>query len=166
MYVYKSSLLVIIVTLYRLSLKLAFSYYRSVNAVIIFSTGAPFPPVIENKEKKISFPNSSLIWSSPDTNGCPVTMYTVYYRAMKSSQAEENAWYRINVSAGTNDLSALPLECDTEYEIKVSAWNELIESNRSESWQVKSITGIYIIFYLSIFFFPERVSNVCHRSRN
>ena len=83
-------------------------------------------------------------------------MYTVYYKDMKSSQTEENAWYRINASAGTNDLSSLPLECDTEYEIKVSAWNELGESNRSESWQVKSLTGIYIIFiYL---FFPERVS--------
>ena len=70
----------------------------------------------------------------------------MYYRAINSSQTEENAWYRINASAGTNDLSALPLECDTEYEIKVSAWNELGESNRSESWQVKCITGIYIIF--------------------
>ena len=115
--------------------------------MIIFSTGAPSPPVIENKEKEISIPDSSLIWSSPDTNGCPVTTYyTVYYRAINSSQTEENAWYRINASAGTNDLSALPLECDTEYEIKVSAWNELGESNRSESWQVKSLTGIYIIF--------------------
>ena len=130
--------------------------------MIIFSTGAPFPPVIGNKEKEISFPNSSLIWSSSDANGCSVTLYTVYYRAMKSSQTEENAWYRINASAGTNDLSALPLECDTEYEIKVSAWNELGESNRSESWQVKSLTGIYIMFYLSMFFL-ERVSNVCHR---
>ena len=161
MHVYKSTLLVIIVTLYRLSLKLTFSYHRSVNVVIIFSTGAPFPPVIENKEKKISFPNSSLIWSSPDANGCPVTLYTVYYRAMKSSQTEENAWYRINAPAGTNDLSALPLECDTEYEIKVSARNGLGESNRSESWQVKSITGIYIIFYLSILFLKE--SKLCHR---
>ena len=116
---------------------------------MIISTGAPFPPVIENKEKKISIPNSSLIWSSPDTNGCPVTMYTVYYRAMKSSQTEEKAWYRINASAGTNDLNTLPLECDTEYEIKVASWNELGESNWSESWQVKTITGIYIVFYLS-----------------
>ena len=69
-------------------------------------------------------------------------MYTVYYRAMKSSQTEENAWYRINATMGTNDMSALPLECDTEYEIKVSAWNEWGESNRSESWQVKTIIGI------------------------
>ena len=130
--------------------------------MIISSTGAPCPPVIGNKEKEISFPNSSLIWRSADANGCPVTMYTVYYRTMKSSQTEENAWYRINASAGTNDLSTLPLKCDTEYEIKVSAWNERGESNRSESWQVKSITGIYIIFYLAMFF-PERFSNVCHR---
>ena len=141
-------------------LRSVFYSYRSVNAVIIFFTGAPFPPVIGNKEKKIAIPDYSLIWSSPDTNGCPVTMYTVYYRAMKSSQTEENAWYHINASAGTNNLSTLPLECDTEYEIKVSAWNELGESNRSESWQVKTITGIYIIFYLS--FFPES-QNVCHR---
>ena len=130
--------------------------------MIINSTDAPFPPVIENKEKKISIPNSSLIWSSADANGCTVTMYTVYYRAMKSSQTEENAWYRINASAGRNYLSALPLECDTEYEIKVSAWNELGESNRSESWQVKTITGIYIIF-LFLSFFLKDSQNVCHR---
>ena len=131
--------------------------------MIINSTDVLFPPVIENKEKEMSIPDSSLIWSSPDTNGCPVTIYyTVYYRAMKSSQAEENAWYRINASAGTNDLSALPLECDTEYEIKVSAWNELGESNRSESWQVKCLTGIYIIFLFILFFLKES-QNVCHR---
>ena len=131
--------------------------------MIINSTGVPFPPVIENKEKEISIPNFTLIWSSPDANGCPVTMYTVYYRAMKSSQTEENAWYRINASAGTKDLSSLPLECDTEYEIKVSEWNELGESNRSESWQVNCITGIYIIFYVSFFSCMKESQNVCHR---
>ena len=124
---------------------------QSLNAVIIFSTAVPFRPVIENKEKEISFHNS-LIWSSPDSNCCPVTMYTVHYKAIKSSQTEENAWYRINASAGTNDLSVLPLECDTEYEIKVSAWNERGESKRSESWQVKYLTGIYIIFTYLFFF--------------
>ena len=109
-------------------------------------TGSPTPPIIENQEQEISYPNLSISWSSGDTSGCPVTMHTVYYKSIKLRE-EGNTWNRINASSSTRELSALPLDCDTEYELRVSAWNEMGESNRSESWKVKSITGIHINFF-------------------
>ena len=114
-------------------------------------TGSPAPPIIENQEQEMSYPNLSISWSSGDTSGCPVTMYTVYYKSIQRRE-EENTWNRISASSSTRELSALPLDCDTEYELRVSAWNELGESNPSESWKVKSITGIHInCFSHSIF---------------
>lgn len=109
----------------------------------MFATGAPLPPVIENKEKEISFPISLIKWKSPDADGCPVTMYTVYYKAIKSRNKESD-WQRINTSSSTNELnySSLPLDCDTDYEFQVSSWNDVGASSRSELVQVKSITGI------------------------
>ncbi|CAH3033094.1 unnamed protein product [Pocillopora meandrina] len=102
---------------------------------------SPVHPVIKNKEKEI-FHNSSIKWNSPDANGCPVSMFSVYYKAIKSRN-KESAWHHINTSSDANELScsSLPLECGTDYEFKVSAWNDVGESNLSESWQVKSITG-------------------------
>ncbi|XP_027045083.1 uncharacterized protein LOC113672936 [Pocillopora damicornis] len=106
--------------------------------------GPPAPPIIENQEQEMSYPNLSISWSSGDTSGCPVTMYTVYYKSIQRRE-EENTWNRISASSSTRELSALPLDCDTEYELRVSAWNELGESNPSESWKVKSITGYPVI---------------------
>ena len=93
------------------------------------------------------FHNSSIKWNSPDANGCPVSMFSVYYKAIKSRN-KESAWHHINTSSDANELScsSLPLECGTDYEFKVSAWNDVGESNLSESWQVKSITGIAVVF--------------------
>ncbi|CAH3033098.1 unnamed protein product, partial [Pocillopora meandrina] len=107
----------------------------------MFITASPVHPVIKNKEKEI-FHNSSIKWNSPDAKGCPVSMFSVYYKAIKSRN-EESAWHRINTSSDTNELScsSLPLECGTDYEFKVSAWNDVGASNFSESWRVKSITG-------------------------
>ena len=116
-------------------------------------TGPPAPPIIENQEQEMSYPNLSISWSSGDTSGCPVTMHTVYYKSIKLRE-EGNTWNRINASSSTRELSALPLDCDTEYELRVSAWNEMGESNRSESWKVKSITGIHINFFFLILFLP------------
>lgn len=114
------------------------------DAVIIFSIGLPFPPVIENKKKEVSFPDFNLLWKPPYNNGYPLTMYTVYYKQIQSPD-KENRSHRINTTAVTNTLSALPLECDTEYEFAVSAWNKLGEGPLSQAWQTKSVKGIHII---------------------
>ena len=105
--------------------------------MVVFFTASPVHPVIKNKEKEI-FHNSSIKWNSPD--------------AIKSRN-EESAWHRINTSSDANELScsSLPLECGTDYEFKVSASNDVGTSNFSESWRVKSITGIAGVF-LSLYF--------------
>ncbi|XP_078344448.1 uncharacterized protein LOC144630040 [Oculina patagonica] len=103
--------------------------------------GLPFPPVIIfNQKKEMSFFDFTLAWSFPCHNGYPLTMYTVYYKAI-TSRVEGNIWHHINTSAQMNTLSGLALECDTEYEFAVSAWNKLGESDRSLPWQVKFTTG-------------------------
>ncbi|XP_078358616.1 uncharacterized protein LOC144643290 isoform X2 [Oculina patagonica] len=84
--------------------------------------GVPFPPVIKNEKKETSFSDFNLLWSPPDNSGCSATMYTVYYKDIRSPD-KENVQYRINTTAMTNTLSALPLDCDTEYQFAVSAWN-------------------------------------------
>ena len=116
------------------------------NSVVVFFTASPVHPVIKNKEKEI-FHNSSIKWNSPDANGCPVSMFSVYYKAIKSRN-KESAWHHINTSSDANELScsSLPLECGTDYEFKVSASNDVAESNFSESWQAKSITAIAVVF--------------------
>ena len=116
------------------------------NSVVMFFTASPVHPVIKNEEKEI-FHNSSIKWNSSDAKGCSVSMFSVYYKAIKSRN-EESAWHRINTSSGTNELScsSLPLECGTDYEFKVSASNDVGESDFSESWRVKSITGIVVVF--------------------
>ena len=114
--------------------------------MIIFSTGLPSPSVIKNKEKEISFPDFNLSWNPPDNRRClsgPLTMYTVYYQAIRSPD-KENVQYHINTTAMANTLSALPLDCDTEYEFAVSAWNEFGESKMSQSWQGRVRTGISV----------------------
>ena len=125
----------------------------------MFFTASPVHPVIKNKENEI-FHNSSIKWNSPDVNGCPVSMFSVYYKAIKSRN-EESVWHRINTSSDTNELSfsSLPLECGTDYEFKVSASNDVGESNFSESWQVKSITGIAVVF-LYLYFSQNHVEIV------
>lgn len=105
---------------------------------VFYSTGLPSPPVIENKKNKVAFSELNLVWSSPDSNGCSLTMYTIYYRKI---QSPGTPWHCINATAATNSMSAFPLECDTQYEFAVTAWNKLGESELSQSWQVRSTTG-------------------------
>lgn len=102
--------------------------------------------IIFNQKKEMSFFDLTLTWTFPCHNGYPLTMYTVYYKAIRS-RVQENVWHHINTSAHMNTLSGLSLECDTEYEFAVSAWNELGESDRSLPWQVKFTTGIYDFFF-------------------
>lgn len=116
----------------------------NIDAMIISSTGVPSPPVIKNKKKETSLPDFNLFWSPPD--GCALTMYTVYYKEIGSPD-KEKCWHRINTTAVTNTLSALLLDCDTEYEFAVSAWNQFGESNLSQSWRGKFVAGTFISFF-------------------
>ena len=106
----------------------------------VYSTGVPFPPVILSKEKELPFSDFKLIWSTPENSGCTLALYTVYYRKIQS-RGKGNDWLRINATVWSNSLSALPLECETEYEFAMTAWNERGESDLSQPWKVKSTTG-------------------------
>ena len=115
--------------------------------MIIITAGVPFPPVIENKEKEISLPNFNLSWNPPNNKpGCPLTMYTVYIKEIRSPD-KENVQFHVN----TTTMTALPLDCDTEYEFAVSAWNQFGEGNLSQSWQGRVVTGISRCFLLPSF---------------
>ena len=116
--------------------------------MIIITAGVPFPPVIENKEKEISLPNFNLSWNPPNNKpGCPLTMYTVYIKEIRSPD-KENAQFHTSTTA----MTALPLDCGTDYEFAVSAWNEFGEGNLSQSWQGRVVTGISLCFLLLSFF--------------
>ena len=112
---------------------------------MIYSIGLPFPPVIENKAKKESLTSINLTWSHNNT--CSLTVYTVYYKAVQLREKEQ-FWNRINTTTMTITLSALPLDCNTEYEFAVSAWNEFGEGFPSQSWKVKFTTGNEISCFL------------------
>ena len=97
----------------------------------------------------MSLPNFNLSWNPPDNKpGCPLTLYMVYIK--------ENGQYHINTTTMTNTLSGLPLDCDTEYEFAVSAWNEFGEGNLSQSWQGRVVTGISQCFFYFLFEIFER----------
>ena len=93
----------------------------------------------------------NLKWSSPQDNGCPLTLYKIYYREQQST-IEDDSWHQINVTVDTRSRDLPSLKCNTEYIFKVSAWNELGESATSNQWPIKTgqITDNSIVRTLSI----------------
>ena len=89
----------------------------------------------------------NLTWSPPVDTECPLTMYTIYYREI---QSEENntEWLQISVTQLDTTSYVIPLQCDTEYEIAMTAKDEGRESAMSNSWHVRTkkspTTGIYL----------------------
>ena len=80
---------------------------------VIIALGKPSPPIIKSKELQMYRCDVNLKWSSPQDNVCPLTMD----------------------STSTNVTS---LKCNSEYTFKVTAWNELGESNTSKEWRIKT----------------------------
>lgn len=98
------------------------------------------PPVINNKEKEINGCKANITWSPPRNIECPLSMYIIHYRKMPSLGSEAD-WRQIKVTNITNTFHLVQLDCDTQYEIQMTVRNELGESNRSNSWQVKTKSG-------------------------
>ncbi|XP_078379543.1 uncharacterized protein LOC144662575 [Oculina patagonica] len=100
-----------------------------------FKTGGdlPSPPAINNKETETLACDVNPTWSSPADNGCPLTMYSIYYR-----QITEEAWYQVNVTNVTATNYTVSLACGMQYTIEITAWNELGESDRSRPWIIKT----------------------------
>ncbi|KAJ7385283.1 hypothetical protein OS493_016354 [Desmophyllum pertusum] len=109
-----------------------------------FKTGGdvPSPPVINNKETKTLRCDVNLTWSPPADNGCPLTMYSIYYQQIQSRETGES-WYQVNVSNHGNVMETnytISLACDRQYTVEISAWNELGQSGRSRPWIIKTIS--------------------------
>jgi len=111
------------------------------NAFSNFS-GVPLPPTINiSKSEKLSC-NVSLVWSKPANNGCPLTMYSVYYRQIQPRETGD-PWYKVNITDVSKTHYPLSLKCNTQYMVEISAWNELGQSDRSNTWLTTTNSGTY-----------------------
>lgn len=79
----------------------------------------------------------NLKWNSPPDNGCPLTLYTVYYSEDQFTN-KDKSWHQINVTVDKTSMDLRSLKCNTEYLFKVSAWNELGEGDVSNKWSIKT----------------------------
>ena len=83
---------------------------------------------------------------------------------MSSLGLSEADWWQIKVTNITNTFHLVQLDCGTQYEIQMTVRNELGESNRSNSWQVKTKSGnkgkhglsFFFAFFHSSFFPTEK----------
>ena len=82
----------------------------------------------------------NVTWIKPVDNGCPLTMYSLYYREIQSHETRAS-WQEVRISDNLKTHYVLPLRCDTQYVIEMSAWNELGQSNRSRRWNIKTNSG-------------------------
>ena len=100
----------------------------------------PFPPIIRTSETETVDCDVNVTWIKPVDNGCPLTMYSVYYREVQSHETGV-PWAEVRISDNFKAHQVLRLKCDTKYMIEMSAWNELGQSNRSRRWIIKTISG-------------------------
>lgn len=66
-------------------------------------------------------------------------MYTLYYRISRPATKEEN-WTAENITDTSVTSFYLQLQYSKEYEVIVSAWNKLGESNR-KAWHLTTEFG-------------------------
>ena len=83
-------------------------------------------------------------WSPSADNGCPLTMYSIYYRQIQPP-IKAAPWYQVNVTNVTVTNYTVSLACDRQYTIEISAWNELGQSDRSRPWITKTKSGSFTI---------------------
>ena len=112
-------------------------------------TEKPSAPVIQNKETQVSGCDVNLRWSVPEDNGCPLTLYTIYYRELQSKNEDNKQ--PINVTKVTKSEHILSLKCNKEYAFAVSAWNELGESAVLSEWPIKTVKGMIFMVVKEFF---------------
>ena len=105
--------------------------------LVFYSDKKPSPPIIKYEGVQVSGCDVNLKWSSTQDDTCPLTLYTIYYREVQST-SEDDSWYQINVTVDTRSRDLPSLKCNTEYIFKVSAWNDLGESDTSNEWPIKT----------------------------
>ena len=98
------------------------------------------PPIITNKEKEIDGCNVSVMWRLPTSSACSLT-YTIRYREIKKFMNDSDPGW-IVIHNVTNTFHKIPLDCDKEYEIAVTAGST---SGWSTSWRVKTKSGLTVL---------------------
>ncbi|KAL9970180.1 hypothetical protein ACROYT_G022513 [Oculina patagonica] len=129
------------------------------------------PPAITNLEKSNCLVN--LTWYVSKDAHCPLTKYTIHYRQIQVGGSKKNTWSKIDITTVSNTYHQWSLQCDTQYEFAVSAWNVMGQSNLSETWQIKtkslqeSTTGktIGIILASISAFLVMIVATICYRRK-
>ena len=99
------------------------------------------PPIITNKEKEIDGCNVSVMWRLPTISACSVT-YTIRYREIKTFMNDTDPGW-IVIQNVTSTYHTIPLNCDKEYEIAVTAGST---SGWSTSWRVKTKSGMAVYY--------------------
>ena len=113
--------------------------------------------MIGKTEAKVSGCDVNLKWSSTRDNGCPLTMYTIYYQESRST-SKDDSWHQINVTQVTTSWNFSSLKCNTEYSFKVSVWNELGESGTSNEWPIKTgMEGMIVKLLKKVFFINSQL---------
>ena len=100
----------------------------------------PSPPTINNKKAETLSCDVNITWSRPVDNGCPFTMYSVYYRQIQP-QERGASWLEVQIVDVSKTHYVLSLSCNTQYAIEMSAWNDLGQSDRSKQWIIKTQSG-------------------------
>ena len=99
------------------------------------------------------------IWSPPTHIGCPLVMYTIYYREIQSDSNDAD-WLQISITQLQKTSYVMPLKCDMEYEIAISVKDAERESVMSNFWRVTTKSPAADI--PSINFFSGEVSYVSY----
>lgn len=96
----------------------------------------PSAPAILNLEKLNCWVN--LTWSVKEDAHCPLSEYTIHYRQIQGRGSKKDSWSKIEITTASKNNHRWSLQCDTQYEFSVSAWNMMGQSNMSATWQIKT----------------------------
>ena len=84
----------------------------------------------------------NLTWSAPRRdNGCPLNMYTIYYREIQLKENDTPQWREIRLNNVVQTFSSLSLKCGQQYEFTLTASNDAGESDKSHPLRI-NISGI------------------------
>ena len=89
----------------------------------------------DNTTMEINSCALNYIWSPPTHIGCPLVMYTIYYREIQSDSNDAD-WLQISITQLQKTSYVMPLKCDMEYEIAISVKDAERESVMSNFWRV------------------------------
>ena len=88
----------------------------------------------------------NLLWSTPRDNGCPLNMYTIYYREIQLTENDTPQCYETRITNIAQTFSSLSLKCGRQYEFTLTASNDAGESDKSHPLRI-NITGIKSTHY-------------------